>query len=167
VEVLNIYPEDINHTDLVLTMIGTATEDHKLDDETVKIKINTNEYDQGKNVSMEFDVVHNLSEKHLTPTTTTVKRGSSMFMSGNFKIIEETYSLQLTYMSFVSLPSTKNILDVPGVPSTITKEIMTPSPKNKRKTSATYKIKSKKIPRLSQIAVDSLKLTANEKEIDK
>ena len=64
-EVLNIYPEDINHTDLVLTMIG----DHELDGETVKIKINTNEYDQGKNVSMEFDVVHNLSEKHLTPTT--------------------------------------------------------------------------------------------------
>ena len=59
------------------------------------------------------------------------------------------------------------MLDVPGVPSTITKEIMTPSPKNKRKTSATYKIKSKKIPKLSQIAVDSLKLTANEKEVDK
>ena len=91
---------------------------------TVKIKINTNEYDQGKNVSMEFDVVHNLSEKHLTPTTTTVKRGSSMFMSGNFRIIEETYSPQLTYMLFISLPSTKNMLDVPGVPSTITKEIM-------------------------------------------
>ena len=47
------------------------------------------------------------------------------------------------------------------------KEIMTPSPKNKRKTSATYKIKNKKIPKLSQIAVDSLKLTANEKEVDK
>ena len=70
---------------------------------------------------MEFNVVHNL---HLTPTTTTVKRGSSMFMSGNFRIIKEIYSLQLTYMSFVSLPSTKNMLDVPGVPSTITKEIM-------------------------------------------
>ena len=82
-------------------MIGTATEDRELDDETVKIKINTNEYDQGKNVSMEFNVVHNLSEKHLTPTTTTVKRGSSMFMSGNFRIIEEIYSLQLTYMSFI------------------------------------------------------------------
>src|SRR5437588_5919540 len=40
---------------------------------------------------------------------------------------------------------------------------MSPSPKNKRKTSATYKIKSKKAPKLSQIAVDSLKLTANEK----
>ena len=90
-----------------------------------------------------------------------------MFMSGNFRIIEETYSPQLTYMLFISLPSTKNMLDVPGVPSTITKEIMTPSPKNKRKTSATYKIKSKKIPKLSQIAVDSLKLTANEKEVEK
>ena len=109
---------------------------------------------------MEFNVVHNL---HLTPTTTTVKRGSSMFMSGNFRIIKEIYSLQLTYMSFVSLPSTKNMLDVPGVPSTITKENMTPSPKNKRKTSATYK----KIPKLSQIAVDNLKLTANGKEVEK
>src|SRR5947208_14216210 len=79
-------------------MIGIATGDHELDGETVKIEINTNEYDQQKNVSMEFDVVHNLSEKHLTPTTTTVKRGSSMFMSGNFRIIEETYSPQLTYM---------------------------------------------------------------------
>ena len=51
------------------------------------------------------------------------------------------------------------MLDVPGVPSTITKD--------KRKTSATYKIKNKKIPKLSQIAVDSLKLTANKKEVEK
>ena len=79
---------------------------------------------------MEFDVVRNLSEKHLTPTTTTVKRGSSMFMSGNFRIIKEIYSLQSTYKSFVLLLPTKNMLDVPGIPSTITKEIMTSSPKN-------------------------------------
>ena len=146
-------------------MIGTAIEDHRLDDNTVKIKINSHEYDQGNNISMEFDVIHSLSEKHLTPTTTTVKRGSSMFISGNFKIIKETYSLQLTYISFISLPSAKNISDVPGVPAKIVKEIMAPSPKNKRKTSATYKIKNKKIPKLSQLAIDSLNLTTNEEEI--
>src|SRR6266511_2654855 len=100
--------EQLEPSDIVVTMIATALNSHVRDETNVTVKINGYEYFDSSKVPMNFEMYHQVSNNYLLKTSESIQRGSSFILSGN---LERVNRIQVTYLSFVNLfgNNSKNI----------------------------------------------------------
>ncbi|CAG8497973.1 910_t:CDS:1, partial [Scutellospora calospora] len=80
--------------------------------ENILLSIETKDFiDQGNTV-LKLECFHSRSAQHLTSTTTTIKKGSTLFMNSDLTIVDDTYVVHLYGMNFCeyqkSIINTKN-----------------------------------------------------------
>ena len=92
--------EELEPSDIVVTMTATAMNQHGRDEFNITIKINGCEYFDSSRVSMDFEIYHPIINNYLLKTSERVQRGSSFILSGN---LEKVNRIQVTYLSFINL----------------------------------------------------------------
>jgi hypothetical protein len=104
---------------------------------------------------MEFIIYHHNTKKHLTPSTSTITRRSSFFLSGNIELINNIINIQLTQITFLESLYTfqSSSHKASSSPNTLAQEIMHPTnkPTKRKKNTGVFKLNNKKIHRLAKL----------------
>ena len=78
--VLNL---DEERSSLSVVLVGTASDNSEVNDDKITLNLNAREYiDNQNNKSLLFNLYHFPNDTHLSPITTKVSRGSSLYVTG-------------------------------------------------------------------------------------
>ena len=162
--VLELESENLEDSDIVVTMAATAMDSHKRDETDVSIKINTYEYFSSSKIPIEFEIYHPISNNYLLRTSESIQRGSSFMLSGNLESIDK---IHITYLTFVNFFNNSNRTIATSSSTETAREIMSSigssQKKRKGKGKATTPIKTKfKIPKLANLAVQNVNINEND-----
>ncbi|CAG8764223.1 6732_t:CDS:2 [Dentiscutata erythropus] len=92
---LNIDPVNLPKFPLLINMTAVALENAEINQTDIVILIETKDYMDQDNVVQTFRSYHLTNAQHLTRISTTVKRGSVMFISGELIMVDETFIIHL------------------------------------------------------------------------
>lgn len=170
--VLNLNEEDLPKSSLSVVLVGTASDNSEVNDDKITLNLNAREYiDNQNNKSLLFNLYHFPNDTHLSPITTKVSRGSSLYVTGYLSLIGELLLIRLTQINFIentyssSYKSSNFAWEKKqadnSTPSTLAQS--TPSafdiaksllekPNKKRVKQATTPLNSLKVPKLSSLA---------------
>ena len=168
--ILELEGEDLEDSDIVVTMVATAMDSYKKDETNISIKINSYEYFNSAKIPMEFKIYHPITNNYLPRTSESIQRGSSFMLSGNLESIDR---IQATYLTFINFFNNNNNNKTVTTSSSVeaARDMMSSigsrssQRKRKGKGKAAAPIRTKlKIPRLANLAVQNIQINDNDEE---
>ncbi|CAG8812078.1 9323_t:CDS:2 [Gigaspora margarita] len=97
---LNIDLINLPKFPLLINMTAVALENAEINQTDIIIPIETKDYMDQDNVIQTFKSYHLTNAQHLTCITSTVKKGSVMFISGELILVDETFIIHLRSINF-------------------------------------------------------------------
>ncbi|CAG8744260.1 18790_t:CDS:2 [Dentiscutata erythropus] len=108
---LDIDPVNLPKSTLLLNMTAVTKEAFAINEDhaTISLTVETKYYLDQDNVTQEFECHHLVFAKHLAWVSSIVKKGSTIYISGELLLVEDTFVVHLRNLNFFEFPKSVNM----------------------------------------------------------
>ncbi|CAG8536753.1 15136_t:CDS:2 [Cetraspora pellucida] len=98
---LPIDPSELPVFSILLNTTAVTIESPQIETNDITLTVEAKDYMDQDNITIRLECYHLKSAQHLIPTSSAVKIGSVLFISGKFMIVDDTYMVHLRSVNFV------------------------------------------------------------------